>query len=377
MSRLKVGCNLLFLKPGRVGGTEEYVRRLLMALQTHGADEVDLTLLVNRRFLDAHGDLASTFTTVVAPITGDVPSIRIGVESSWLAYQTSRLGFDLVHHPANTLPHVRTRPSLVTIHDLQPLMRPGDFGPIKGPYLRGRLRRSAREARVVTTPSHYVRSLLIDRMGIAGDRVTVVTAPVASSAPARLGDPPPDDHGVEEPFFLYPAITHPHKNHETLLRAFARVAAESPAVSLVLTGGPGSKDHAVTDEIDRLDLHDRVRHLGWVPRIDLDDLLRRAAALTFPSRHEGYGLPVTEAMALGCPVVASAVTALPELVGDAGLLVQPDDVEGWVAAMLRLLEDEPRRATLIDLGAERVRSMTPEHAARRLIDAYRLAVGRR
>ncbi len=375
MSRLKVGFNLLFLKPGRVGGTEEYVRRLLRALETDGVDEVDVTLLVNKRFPEAHGDLASAFPTVVAPITGDVPGIRIGVESSWLAYQTARHRFDLVHHPANTLPHVRTRPSLVTIHDLQPLLRPEDFGPIKGPYLRARLLRSAREARVVTTPSHYVRGLVIDRIGIPGGRVTVVTAPVASSAPARPEDPPRDDHGIEEPFFLYPAITHPHKNHVTLLRAFARVAAASPGVSLVFTGGPGSEDHAVTGAIDRLGLGDRVRHLGWVPRIDLDDLLRRAVALTFPSRHEGYGLPVTEAMALGCPVVASAVTSLPELVGDAGLLVPPDDVDGWEAAMLRLLEDEALRSTLIDLGVERVRSMTPDHAARRLLDAYRLVVG--
>lgn len=372
MRRLHVGVNLLYLKPGRIGGSEEYIWRLLRALQTEAVDDVELTLFVNRRFRAAHPDLAAAHPTVVAPISGDSPPVRIAVESSWLALQTARRALDVVHHVANTIPQVRTRPAVVTIHDLQPIVRPQDFGRIKGAYLRTRLGPAAREARVVATPSDYVRRLLIDRFGIDGARVVVVPAPILFRSIAS-DEVRPRDAGIEAPFFVYPAITHPHKNHVSLLRAFARVAAVHPKVSLVLTGGRGAREEAVLAEIGRLGLDGRVHRVGRIPRAELDALLGRAVALTFPSLHEGYGLPVAEAMALGCPVIASRTTALPEVVGNAGLLVDPDDIDGWIAAMLRVLDDADFRAGLIGAGHERVRSLSPAEAARRLVTAYRLA----
>jgi len=371
--RLHVGVNLLYLKPGRIGGSEEYIWRLLRALETEAVDDVELTLFVNRRFREAHPDLAAAHPTVVAPISGDSPPVRIAVESSWLAFQTARRALDVVHHVANTIPQVRTRPAVVTIHDLQPIVRPQDFGRIKGAYLRTRLGPAAREASAVATPSDYVRRLLIDRFDLDGARVVVVPAPIFSRARASNEVRPPDA-GIERPFFVYPAITHPHKNHVTLLRAFARVAAVHPEVSLVLMGGRGAREEAVLAEIRRLGLDGRVHRVGRIPRPELDAFLGRAVALTFPSRHEGYGLPVAEAMALGCPVIASRTTALPEVVGDAGLLVDPEDIDGWIAAMLRVLDDADLRAALIGAGHERVRSLTPAEAARRLVTAYRLAV---
>ncbi|MGH2528465.1 MAG: glycosyltransferase family 4 protein [Actinomycetota bacterium] len=372
MRRLHVGVNLLYLKPGRVGGSEEYIWRLLRALETEAIDEVELTLFVNRRFRAAHPDLAGAHSTVVAPISGDSPPVRIVVESSWLAFQTARRALDVVHHVANTIPQVRTRPAVVTIHDLQPIVRPQDFGRIKGAYLRTRLGPAARAASSVATPSDYARRLLIDRFGLDGARVIVVPAPVLHRSIPNGGGRPTDTK-MDRPFFVYAAITHPHKNHVTLLRAFARVAAVHPDVSLVLTGGRGPREEAVLTEIARLGLDGRVHRVGRIPRVDLDALLGRAVALTFPSRHEGYGLPVAEAMALGCPVIVSRTTALPEVVGDAGLLVDPDDIDGWIDAMLRVLDDDALRAALIAAGHERVRSLTPAEAARRLVTAYRLA----
>lgn len=372
MSRVHVGVNLLYLKPGRIGGSEEYILRLLRSLETEAAHDVELTLFVNRRFREAHPDLAAVHPTLVAPISGDSPPVRIAVESSWLALQTARRALDVVHHVANTIPQVRTRPAVVTIHDLQPIVRPDDFGRIKGAYLRSRLGPAARGARVVATPSDYMRRLLIDRFALDGARVVAVPAPILSRSIAR-DEVRPLVAGIEPPFFVYPAITHPHKNHVTLLRAFARVAAVHLKVSLVLTGGRGTKEEAVLAEIGRLGLDGRVKRVGRIPGPQLDALLGRAVALTFPSRHEGYGLPVAEAMALGCPVIASRATALPEVVGDAGLLVDPDDIDGWIAAMLRFLDDADLRTALIGAGHERVRSLTPAEAARRLVTAYRLA----
>jgi glycosyltransferase involved in cell wall biosynthesis len=372
VARVHVGVNLLYLKPGRVGGSEEYVLRLLRALETDGVDDMELTLFVNSQFPEAHPHLTAAHPTVVAPISGDPPPVRIVAESSWLAFQTARRQLDVVHHTANTLPQLRTRPAVVTIHDLQPIVRPQDFGRIKGAYLRTRLGPAAREARVVTTPSDYVRQLLIDRFGLDDARVVVIPAPIPSRSIVKT-DVGPLGVWSGAPFFVYAAITHPHKNHLTLLRAFARLAAIRKEVALVLTGGIGAREGEVLAEIGRLRLDGRVHRLGRIPRADLDALFSQAVALTFPSRHEGYGLPVAEAMALGCPVIASRTPALREVVGDGGLLVDPDDVNGWSEAMLALLDNETLRATLIAAGRERVRSLTNAVAASRLITAYRLA----
>jgi alpha-1,3-rhamnosyl/mannosyltransferase len=370
MTRLLVGLNLLYLKPGRVGGSEEYVRRMIAALDSAATGEVELRLFVNRRFGAAHPQLAGAHETVVAPISGDHPPVRIAVESTWLARETKRHRLDVVHHVANTVPHVVTRPAAVTIHDLQPIVRPQDFGRIKGAYLRRQLGAAAAKARVVIAVSEYVRGLVIERLGVDADRVVVAPAPL--DRPVEPIEPAATVE-ADGPCFVYPAITHPHKNHVTLLRAFAPVAAARPDVTLVLTGGDGAREREVHEEIERLGLAGSVRRTGRVPRAGLDELLRSATALVFPSCHEGYGLPVAEAMALGCPVIASNATALPEVVDGAGLLVSPDDTAGWTEAMLRLIDDDGLRARLIEAGYRQVVALTPVETARRLVAAYRSA----
>lgn len=118
-------------------------------------------------------------------------------------------------------------------------------------------------------------------------------------------------------------------------------------------------------------LDGHVFRLGRIPSGDLDTLYRTAVALTFPSRFEGFGIPVLEAMSRGCPVVAADATALPEVVGQAGLLVAPDDVQGWTLAMNQLLEDEGLGRRLAELGRARAREFDWPSAATRLEDVYR------
>jgi glycosyltransferase involved in cell wall biosynthesis len=106
-------------------------------------------------------------------------------------------------------------------------------------------------------------------------------------------------------------------------------------------------------------------------------LLREATALTFPSTYEGFGLPIAEAMAIGCPVIASNVTAMPEVVGPAGILLDPGDRDAWTAAMARVLADGAERSRLVALGRERARALTPADTARRQLEVYRSAEARR
>ena len=372
MTRPRIGINLLWLLPELAGGAEEYAIRVVRALDQVAGDGPEITLLCNRRFPSAYPELTDRFETAIAPIDGGSRSLRIGMESTWLVREADRARLHLVHHLNNVVPWIRNRPSLLTIHDLRPLVLPGTLGRAHGAYLRSRLGPSVRHSAVITTPSAFVRQTVIDLLDADPARVQVVSAPLfpAEGRP----DEGSGAGGIEGRFFIYPAITNPHKNHGTLLRAFAKVVVDHPDVVLVLTGAEGPAESAVVDSIAHLGLRDSVRRLGRVPVARLHALFRDAAALTYPSTYEGFGLPLAEAMAAGCPVIASNRSALPEVLGDAGMLLDPDDVDGWTEAMVRTLSDEALRATMIAAGRERVRSLTPQETAGRLIGAYRLAL---
>jgi glycosyltransferase involved in cell wall biosynthesis len=371
VTKPRIGINLLWLLPEAAGGAEEYAIRLLRALDEVAGEALDITLLCNRRFRPAHPELVARSRIAVAPIDGGSRVARVVAESTWLARVASKARFHLVHHLNNVAPWRSNRPSVVTIHDLRPLALPETLGRAHGAYLRARLRPSVRQASVVTTPSAFVRETVIELLGAEPDRVKVVSAPlfVTHAAPrSSTGAPAGGAH------FLYPAITAPHKNHRMLLEAFAKVVAVRDDAALVLTGAAGPAEGEVARAIEELGLTNFVRRLGRVSAEELDVLFRHAVALVYPSTYEGFGLPLAEAMAMGCPVIASDRTALPEVIGGAGILLDADDVDGWADAMLRLLDDEDLRTELIAAGRKRVRSFSPEEAARRQVAAYRLAL---
>ncbi len=174
---------------------------------------------------------------------------------------------------------------------------------------------------------------------------------------------------------LYPALTHPHKNHETLIDAVARLRRSRPDLLLILTGAPGRSAAQVAAQIRAVDPEGRfVRHLGRVPAVLLAELMRRADVLAFPSRYEGFGLPVLEAMQAGTPVLAADATALPEVAGDAAILVDPEDVDAWSAGIESLLGDESRRRELAEAGRARAEAYSPQAAAAALRAVWRDAL---
>jgi len=169
---------------------------------------------------------------------------------------------------------------------------------------------------------------------------------------------------------LYPAITHPHKNHEVLLTAIAKLKASNPSLRVVLTGGVGRAQQLVSGCIDRLALSDVVIRPGRVSESALAALMGRADVLAFPSRYEGFGLPVLEAMRCGTPVVAANATSLPEVLAGSGLLVEPDDADAWAEALEAVLGGGREVDQMVSAGQTRSEYFRPVESARRLTDAW-------
>ena len=343
---------MVTLRPGEMGGSETYARSLASALAREGT--LQYVCLVPAGATDAAGGLP------VVPVSG----LRGG---AWMRVATlaaaaargpvlaRRLrGVRAMHFPF-TVPVPRLgAPWAVTIHDLLhrefPALVPRAFRAFRSLAYD----RAARVATLVLVPSDYVRGRVIDLLGVAPDRLRTVPHGVDHERFEPAAEPAP-----REPFLVYPARRWPHKNHDRLLAAFALVRRQRPDLRLVLTGGGPAPPT----------LPEGVEWRGPVAPDELAGLYRRAAALVFPSLHEGFGLPALEAMACGCPVACSATTSLPEVCGDAAVYFDPYAPDDIAAAALRAVDDVER---LVPLGLERARAFTWDRSARSHEDAYRV-----
>ncbi|HEU4480283.1 MAG TPA: glycosyltransferase family 1 protein, partial [Actinomycetota bacterium] len=326
--------------------------------------------------------LASSYEVAYAPLSGQMKSFRVAGENSWLARACRKKHIDLIHHPGGTMPLFRTTRSVLTIHDLQYLFYPEYFTRTKRIFLKTILPRSAEAARMILVPSEYTRRTVIERLSI--DPSLVIVVPHGISPRENLQRDPTirERYSIPGPYFLYPAATYPHKNHLVLIEALAKVVETHPDVTLVLTGAKGWQEWSVAKEMGRRieneiatrGISSNVRNLGYVPSEDLDALYLDAVSLVFPSRFEGFGAPVLEAMTRGCPVIAANATALPEVVETAGCLVSPDNAEEWAQAMTTFLVDEDARRGFVKLGLDRARVFDWDRSAGILEDGYRHAL---
>jgi glycosyltransferase involved in cell wall biosynthesis len=371
-----VGVNLLWCVPGVVGGSEQYVTRQLVALSEHGEAGRRVVVFVPDGFASAHPELNGRVTMVEAPTSGRSRALRVVAESTWLPRALRQCAVDVVHHGGGTIPLVGSGvASVVTVHDLQYCTSPETFNAVKLAYLRRSVPRAVRRAAVVVTPSEFVRSTVLDLVPQRDPAsVIVVDHPVpASSVAPTAPEVLAKKWSLRQPVIVYPAITYRHKNHAVLVDAMATLTARNVDVRLVLLGGVGPVEREVMAAVHREGLGDRVVRTGRVSDGDRDGLIAMASALVFPSRYEGFGAPVVEAMHLGCPVLAGDATALREVVGDAGWLIDPDSPGAWAEAIERVITDTAARQALVDAGRQRAARFDGRSTAVQLDHAYALA----
>ena len=344
-----VGISLLTLVPGELGGSETYVRELLRGLARSGTH--DYRVLLPPVAPDAAEGLpaqvADAYRAARTPrerlVAMALAAARPGPLAEGLA------GARIVHYPLTIRIPRLPQPSVVTLHDLQHLDLPALFPRLERSFRSVAWHRSVRGAARVIVISDFVRELAIARLGLDAARVRVVPLGVdhASLTPGT---------GEREPFLFYPARRWPHKNHERLFAAFARIREARPELRLVLTGGGDFSDVPAGVEARG--------HVAWA---EVAALMQRASALVFPSLYEGFGLPPLEAMACGCPVACSNAAALPETVGDAARLFDPRDPAAIADAVLEVLADpEP----WVRRGLARAASFSWERTARETDAVY-------
>ncbi|MGI8757559.1 MAG: glycosyltransferase family 4 protein [Acidimicrobiales bacterium] len=377
-ARQHVGINLLWLVPGVVGGSEEYTTRALRALAAMAPPDLDVTLFVLAPFAAAHPDLVSAYPTVTVGIDGRSKPRRVAAEAAWLPRVARRRGIDLMHHAGGVIPPgpaIGRLPPALTIHDLQPLVLPENFSRLKRRWLATMIPRSAAKAGVVLTPSDPASASVVDLLGIAPERVRTVPHGIEPPAPVdeRRQAEVRTRYRLAGPVVLYPAIPYAHKEHTTLVRAFAQVAATRPDVTLVLAGDTWITEADLAAAIRASGASAQVRRTGRVGWDDLHALYSVASVVAVPSRFEGFGAPVLEAMAAGVAVVAADATALPWVVGDAGVLVPVGDVNAWATALSRLLDDPGELARRAVAGRARAATFTWERTALALAAGYRQA----
>jgi glycosyltransferase involved in cell wall biosynthesis len=376
-SRLRVGL-LLHGLDRPLSGVTRVALELGRALRASNECEVI--------FLETHAggsprDATDT-RSVHLPGCGRVPGL-MALGGPLVALAARRLRLDVVHDPVGVSPFTLGRWAgsyrrILTIHDANAFRFPEGYSWSNNLLHRWFVPSTLRNVDGVVTPSRHALSDLIYFLGLRSDRVWIVPHGVHS----RFHLIEPDgasavalSYGLAEPYLLYVGTRQPRKNLPILLAAFRRLLEVFPKYKLAIVG-PGSPGDALEHHIRSLDLFSQVRLVGPVPDEDLPAIYAAAHMLVFPSLQEGFGLPVLEAMACGTPVVCSDATSLPEVAGDAAVLVRADDPKPLSEAMMRVLADRSLWLSLRSRGLDRARSFTWDRVARETVEIYRTVMAR-
>jgi len=286
-------------------------------------------------------------------------------------------GVDLFHATEHLLPRFSKVRTVFTLHDLIFLFHPETHKPMNRWFLTLMMPRFLRAADAVIAVSECTKRDAIRFYGIPEEKITVIYEGVnprfrpASPEAIRAVR---EKYGLPERFILYVGTIEPRKNLTTLLEAFHYLLGGHD-LRLVIVGKKGWLYEGFFRCLRDLGLEDRLIFTGYVPDEDLPAIYSAADLFVFPSLYEGFGLPVLEAMACGTPVVCSNTSSLPEVAGDAALLVDPTDVRALARVMERVLTDETLRASLRVKGIERARRFSWEDAAQKTLEVYQRVAG--
>jgi glycosyltransferase involved in cell wall biosynthesis len=366
-----VNAHLLSLAESyRSAGINWYIYNLLHHLPEVASDIGYTVFLSERRYTTAPG-----IRLQVSRLPTGRPSVRILWEQALQPWAVRRAKVDLLHSPAFVGPVLSSCPLVVTVHDLSFLFYPQNFRALNRSYLRLFTRLSVRRARRVLAVSESTKRDLVQYYGLSAAKIDVVHNGVDSAfrpLPADQVAAFRRQAGLPDRFMLFVGTLEPRKNVVHLIEAYARLPEERPP--LVLVGGKGWLYDQIFARVEALNLSGQVHFAGYVLAEDLPLWYNAADLFVYPSLYEGFGLPPLEAMACGTAVITSTASSLPEVVGKAGLMVDPTDTEALATAMEQVLTARDVREQMQAEGLAQAQGFSWQKAAQRTVDSYRRAL---
>ncbi len=382
---MKVG--ILSITSPDGGGVYQYTLSLLECLQNHSCNDFDYIqirypdfpkilendIVINQK----RSSLVTKLRRVVYTYTGlKVGNIIGQFNNNYLK------DLDLLISPLITLiPYFIGKPYIVTIHDFQHKYYP-EFFTLRERIIRDISYNTGRFAKIVICESNFVKQDIIRFLNVPDKKICVLPSP----PPQYIREINFDTQRLKKiktlyklagSFLFYPAQFWYHKNHIKLIEALYKIKEiHKEIIPLVLVGSKKNNFENVIRKIKDLDMEKQVRYLGYVPEDDMSYLYKLATALVMPTLFESVSLPIWEAFYLGTPVVSSNVCALPEQVGDAGLLFDPNNIEDMAEKIYRIWTDEELRKELVQKGYERVKDLTLENYAKQWEKLIAEVVGR-
>lgn len=357
-------------------GVGTYVRNLIDQL-AHLDQQTDYVLLCQRRDAGIASQLGDNFRTLVDRSGQYSVSEQISIP-----YHVARSGAHLFHTPHYVLPAITPCRSIVTIHDCIHLIFPQYLRHrLAHTYARAAFWTAVRRASRILTVSNASKRDILRFFQVPEEKVTVIHNAIGDRF---HHEPPPEDvarvrerYQLQGRFIMYSGNVKPHKNLERLVEAFMILRQEHGCgdLKLLISGSEVSRSQTLRRAVHRYNLHKYVRFLGYQTEDTLAALYRLAAVFVFPSLYEGFGLPPLEAMASGTPVVVSNVSSLPEVVGDAGVLVDPYDPQSIAEGIHRVLDDGTLRQELIRRGLVRARTFSWPASIKRIRSIYEEVAG--
>jgi glycosyltransferase involved in cell wall biosynthesis len=360
---MRIGIDLSIARVNQAG-TGIYAQCLFESLKALGTSHDWVPFAVNQeREMSAEKTLRTRLDTLYRDLV-------------WTHVMVPLLSFrkrlDLLHMPANVIPLTSPCPTIATILDTTVFRYPSYFPRWQRTYHQIFVPLTARRARKVLTISEHSKQDIVDRFGIQPGKVVVTylaALPAFKVVPAEAAREEVGRRGLGD-FILTVGTLEPRKNMIGLLRAFALLRKQGHACQLVHAGSRGWMFDAVLDEVARLGLSASVHFLGRVALEELVVLYNAAMVAVYPSFYEGFGLPVLEAMACGCPIITSDRSSLPEIAGDAAVIVDPEDTMGIALAIKRLIEDKAFANEMRRRGLERAGEFSWERCAQQTLAVY-------
>ncbi len=380
--KLKIGLNALVMFAGggiRNAGVSRYTRNLTGALIESKTKDNDFVVFTNSSVRHSPYESADNARFVRTNLPTSRTSTRILWEQFALPFHTSFRQLDVVHSFLNVSPLLSAAAQVVTIHDLSYLTTPWAHPMRRRIFLRIMSQRSAAVAGSVVADSLATKADIARIFRIPDEKIWVIypgvepdMRPVRSEAEIKRFRA---SKGLPDRFILYLGTLEPRKNVHNLVRAFGRLRrTRAYDGDLVIAGAKGWGFQAVESAIEEQNLSSEVHMVGYVRREEQPLWYNSAQVFAYPSAYEGFGIPALEAMACGTPVVTSSTSSLPEVVGDAGVMVEPGSVDALADALAELVNSASRRDELRERGTARAARFSWEIAANRCLEAYEYAL---